>query len=488
MVVSQDQGVIAEAALLRARVLVRLDRSDKAIEILRKLCFGSSCHDENVTVEMLLGTAYVRLGQLERGVNILQAAAARADRAHPTIRSELAFNLAFAHFVARRYDDAEFALADVSSASDMIYVRALDLRGWIAGARVHFDAALSWFQQACDAMACCYRRDRFAEANVLYGLALVSVELVETRAWPSIEQRIANFDWEADGLAKSHCWTAIYCSMMCELLGDGIGAVAWARTAESSVADVGYRAFALCRSAAVFRGQHETLAHLDFTIRARDAFEKVNFRNQPTDQKLLPLFLAEEFALGGMTEEAARLLNQHRELIRPTLPEPVDQRYTILEAQVAGCVAESRGDRNDAIRAYSIAFQSYRRIGYKRRMAAVALRLARLTGNARYLAYAADALKNADPNYWMVRELRALTDDAAPALTENQRTILALVARGKTYKEIGSTLGRSWKTVNNSVEQLRVKFGAGTRGELVAEAMRRGIVDISSGQSASRTA
>ena len=66
----------------------------------------------------------------------------------------------------------------------------------------------------------------------------------------------------------------------------------------------------------------------------------------------------------------------------------------------------------------------------------------------------------------------------APALlTAHQARVLRLVAEGKTYKEIGAALGRSWRTVNNTVEKLRVKFEVASRAELVAEATRRGVLD-----------
>jgi len=67
---------------------------------------------------------------------------------------------------------------------------------------------------------------------------------------------------------------------------------------------------------------------------------------------------------------------------------------------------------------------------------------------------------------------------AQATLTAHQTRVLRLVAEGKTYKEIGTALGRSWRTVNNTVEKLRVKFKVASRGELVAEAMRLGALDM----------
>jgi DNA-binding CsgD family transcriptional regulator len=179
---------------------------------------------------------------------------------------------------------------------------------------------------------------------------------------------------------------------------------------------------------------------------------------------------------------------QYREQSATVPTVPGDDRFRALEHAVEATICESRGERNATVRHLSIAFALFRKACCRRRACAIALRLARLTGASRYVRFAATALRDADPRYWMALEVARLQDDTSPSLTDNQRTILVLVAQGKTYKEIGVTLGRSWKTVNNSVEQLRAKFGAGSRGELVAEAMRRGAVEMGAAARRSETA
>jgi DNA-binding NarL/FixJ family response regulator len=51
-----------------------------------------------------------------------------------------------------------------------------------------------------------------------------------------------------------------------------------------------------------------------------------------------------------------------------------------------------------------------------------------------------------------------------------------MVAPGTPYKEIGAQTGRSWKTINNSVAQIRAKFGAGSRSDSWPGPLRRGVV------------
>jgi DNA-binding CsgD family transcriptional regulator len=477
-IVVRDEPMRFEIALLRGRVLLRLDRAQETIEALRACAYTPTSLDGLLTAEMLLGAAYARLAQQKRGEAMLANALARADGAHPTVRAELTLNLGIARYWLGRHDEADALLAAVPEDADIVRARALEYRGWIEFSRGRFDASAAWFRAALFCIENCRRHDRFVEANSLQGLATLCAELLETNGWDAVERRVAAFDWSADGIGRPRFWVSLYCSMMREVLGDETGARESARRAEEQAPNLAYRAIALCRIAGVFRGLRESTGHLEFTIRAKEAYETLDARNLAPDQRLLPLSIAEELAHARAHSEAARLMAQYREQ-SATVPEvPGDDRFLALEHVVEATICESRGERNAAVRHLSIAFALFRKACYRRRACAIALRLARLTGASRYVRFAAAALRDADPRYWMALEVARLQDGTSPALTDNQRTILVLVAQGKTYKEIGATLGRSWKTVNNSVEQLRAKFGAGTRGELVAEAMRRGVVDL----------
>jgi DNA-binding CsgD family transcriptional regulator len=488
-IVVRDDAMHFELALLRARVLLRLDRADRAVEALLACAFTPISTDGLVTAEMLLGTAYLRLGQHERGEELLSQAEARSSDAHPTIRAELTLHRGIAKYLTSRHDEADALLASVPPEADMIRARALEYRGWIEFTRGRFDIAALRFRAAFDCIGLCRWRDRFVEANVLLGLCTLSAEMMDTAAWEPVELRVRAFDWNAAGLGRPRFWVAMYCSMMSELLGDDERARAWSRQAELDAPNIAYRAIALCQTASVFRGLRESRAHLEFALRARIIYEAMDPSALGPDQKQLPLFIAEELAYGRAPEDAARLLKQYREVIAPMLRAVAgDERYAALEELIDGSLADARGDRNAAVRSYTRALSKFRKLGYRRRAAAVALRLARMTGSNRYRLYAASTLTGADPRFWMAQELRSGGADRAPMLTDRQRIVLTLVAEGKTYKEIGVTLGRSWKTISNTVEQLRAKFGTGTRGELVAVAMRRGTIGGPNDPEASRSA
>jgi DNA-binding CsgD family transcriptional regulator len=61
-------------------------------------------------------------------------------------------------------------------------------------------------------------------------------------------------------------------------------------------------------------------------------------------------------------------------------------------------------------------------------------------------------------------------------LTARERDVLALIAEGKTNRQVADALFLSPKTVELHVSRILDKLGAGTRGEAVAKARRSGLL------------
>jgi DNA-binding NarL/FixJ family response regulator len=70
---------------------------------------------------------------------------------------------------------------------------------------------------------------------------------------------------------------------------------------------------------------------------------------------------------------------------------------------------------------------------------------------------------------------RPATD--AKALSERERAILQLAARGLTNKAIGVQLSLSARTVQDHMEHVFAKLGAGSRTEAVAKGLSTGLID-----------
>jgi DNA-binding CsgD family transcriptional regulator len=473
-----------EVALLRARVLLRLGLPDKAIDALRGCAYTPLSADEFVSAQMLLGAAYVRLGQIPRGVAILERAHAEKRELHETVRAEVSLNYGIVRYTQGRMDEAEELFLSVPTSADIIHARAQEYLGWQAYARSDFLASGNAFRAALACIDRCKHRDRFVEANVLQGLASVCPELLQTNDWPDVEVRIRSFDWTSSGLSRPRFWTALNASVMCELNGDSSAARDWVRVAEGASREPGYVLMAQCRMAALFGSIGEKQAQLEFVTRAQQLYETVSLYHLSADIRQVPLALAEELINVGAHAAAGRLIQQYRDVVAP-IPRKVaaENRLVALENSVDAALLAALGEKKAAIRLFEASFATFDASGLRRRACLVAYRLANLTGELRYVDYMRAALADV-PRYWLASEVVTFERETKLKLSSGQVDILDLVAEGKTYKEIAALRGGSWKTARNLVHALFRKFEVRSKGELVAAAARRGLLDRSAKDSA----
>jgi DNA-binding NarL/FixJ family response regulator len=74
---------------------------------------------------------------------------------------------------------------------------------------------------------------------------------------------------------------------------------------------------------------------------------------------------------------------------------------------------------------------------------------------------------------------KALVEEASDSrieLTEREREVLALLAKGMSNKQIADQLNRSPFTIRHHVSQLIKRLGAANRAEVAAIAVQRGLV------------
>jgi DNA-binding CsgD family transcriptional regulator len=483
-VAPRDVEATSELALLRARALLRLSRPDEARQAVVDAFVAHGTLDASLTAQMLLGAAYVRLGDVDRGVSILDAAEARSIDAHPSIRSEIALNQALACYARRDLEGAESALARVSRDSDIIHARALEFHAWIATARADYKGGADAFRATLLRLDRCKHRDRHVEATCIYGIATYAVESLDLEYWEIAEERARSFDWAATGLSFHRFWLYHHRSTMAEVSARVEEAYDLARAAEHLAPSEAFRVTALCRRAAIARSAGEPFATRTFLNEAVELYSRLDRSGWEGEEQLTPLILAEELAEAGDAAvlKANALLSTYRSnrLASGMLSLTGDPRLGALEAYLDGRLAATRGDIRAAITHCTSAFQTFSKIGYNRRAAIAALQLGALTGQSSFFDFASRAARAASPDSWLRRQVRhrerIQADELSQTLTPTEREVLILVCDGKSTRQIAAARGRSRFTIRNTISDLFGRFGVDSRPALIAECAKRKIV------------
>jgi DNA-binding CsgD family transcriptional regulator/tetratricopeptide (TPR) repeat protein len=477
-----DIDMVSQLALLRARALLRIDRPDDAVKVVSDVFVAHGTLDASLTARMLLGTGYVRRGDYERGLAILEEAYGASPDAHPTIRSEIALSIALGYYRLRRLDDAERALDLVSANADIVHARALEHRGWIAIARADYATASDCFSGALRRLDACRHYDRFLEAQSIFALSILAAERLDRPTWIFVEHRAERFDWSASGVATPQFWVGLYSSMMYEVDGRTSDALRLAGDAEQRAGSPVMRLFAQCRRAAILRNVGERFAHADIVRVMRRELDALDTTALQGDHQLIPLSVAEEVAYCGDVVGARMLLKRYDAQDSPSGITSLadDPRLKGARFSVDGVVADAAGDRQQAHHHYRQAFQIFKRLGYERRALLVALRIGEITGQTYLLDYVDRTLRkisDRSPLRARARRHNPLLDDPVVAqLSHVERTVLEMMCEGKSTAQIADARGRSRQTIRNTVSRILTAFAVGDRAALLRECLRRGII------------
>ncbi|MDQ6942545.1 MAG: helix-turn-helix transcriptional regulator [Candidatus Eremiobacteraeota bacterium] len=464
-------------ALITARAMLRLERLDDALTVLRDAASIPCKTDESMTVRMLTGATYVRRGDVAHGLEVLIKAQADAAGAHRTIQSEIALNVALARYRLGEYDDAERALSAVESDADIVYARSLEYRGRLAFARADAERATAFFAGALQALDRCRHYDRFLEATCIRALAHLAVERLDRHTWVSVEERRARMDWSAAELAPARFWIS-YCAatFASDVQGNPLAAAREAREAERIAPSPAYRVQAECKRSAIARCAGEPLSQRDHVEAAAEIYATLKPLELSGDEAIIPLILAEELAHANSAGEARSAFDTFIKSAR-TSPLQWMRRWPttyahqrLVEATILECV----GERRSAIRRYEEAFELYAKLGYKRRAVMAALGLSRLGATPDASKYVEVHTRRLSAQSWLRREARA-SNERTLRLTTVQREVLALICQGKSNPDIAASRKRSLHTIRNLVARLFVIFAVSSREELAVECVRRGL-------------
>ena len=484
----ESDGAASEdaVALLRARALLRLRRAPEAIAFLSERFGAAAEHGAKPVATMLLGTALVRSGDIERGLAALHDARRNAGAADIALCSEISLGIALARYNAGDLVDAEAELDRVDARSEIVYARALELRGWIAKRRGDFSAAAERFESALAQFDRSRQRDRFSEASVVTALGNIAVELLDEARWDAMRRRGERIAWGGEAMAYYRFWHEMNRSMGDETYGRPREALHAARKAAASAPSDAFRIFAHCRRAAVLLAYDELLGYEDLAATIRAEFDAIDIGALRAFEEInLPAVVVATLASIGDAAGAASALERLNALSAAQLvvltDEPLERGYlTYVEA----LVADANGDTFSAQHGYGDALRAFREAGAIRRAVLAALRLVDLNADESAQRYVDAQVAPLPAESWLrVRAAKASErrDDPLFAdLTRAEREVLELLYEGRSTADIAAIRARSPQTIRNTVSRLLKAFGVDNRAALISECRRRSLFERSS--------
>jgi DNA-binding CsgD family transcriptional regulator len=485
--VASDGAASGDAvALLRARALLRLRRAPEAIALLTERFGAAGERREDPVATMLLGTAYARSGDVERGIAVLHDAASTAAAADVALRSEIALGIALARYNAGDLAAAEAELHRVDPGTEVVYARALELRGWIAKRRGDFSAAAEWFESALAQLDRSRQRDRFSEASVVTALGNIAIELLDEARWNAMRQRGDRIAWDGEAMAYYRFWNEMNRSMGDETYGRPRDALQAARKAAAAAPSDAFRIFAHCRRAAVLLAYDELLGYEDLAATIRAEFDAIDIGALHAFEEVnLPAVIVATLASIGDAAGAASALERLNALSAAQLAvltdEPLERGYLVY---VEALVADANGDTFSAQHGFRDALRAFRDAGAVRRAVLAALRLVDLNADESAQRFVDTHVARLPPESWLrVRAAKASErrdDPVFAALTRAEREVLELLYEGRSTADIAAIRDRSRQTIRNTVSTLLKTFRVDNRAALISECRRRSLFGRSS--------
>jgi DNA-binding CsgD family transcriptional regulator len=177
-------------------------------------------------------------------------------------------------------------------------------------------------------------------------------------------------------------------------------------------------------------------------------------------------------APGVLPAEARKAMTAYRSLVAKA-EALIDPRLEAFGLVGAARVAESTGDRADAVRHYRHALIAWQRLGIDLRVALAAVDLRRLTGDDAYVK-PVRAIVSRAPKAWFAAELKRGRTPIS-RLTPAERVVLARLLRGESAKAIGEALERSPFTISNHTRKIFAAFELNSRSKVIARCVELGI-------------
>jgi DNA-binding CsgD family transcriptional regulator len=490
----RDDAAKREATLLRCRALLRLHRPAEAVDILQPALREFVGVDEACTASMLHGTAVARATDPDRGLALLGdvATSARTLDAHPAVRAEIEYELAYVHWLKREYDAVlEHAVLAENAKADVISVRAASLRGFVAVAKERYEHALKLFRWALNAYQSCSQRDSDLAEQVVVQIAALEVALrsAQVRGTHADAPEIGGRPPEMTAARTpgvSRMQIASLDAWLFAFDGDRDNAYECARVADRLAPSPAWLTWSLANRAQIAVAFGDFACGRAFAADAGEIAGSVDWDATADEERVGLLLLAEAAAVSDQ-RAAIAALDRYDSLTsnidRSRLFHD-DVRLWILETFVRGLVFRISGKFDRAWDAFKNVHRTALRVKIIWRATLALIELdgtphAARTRDDQYLQAAALLCRKHFPRSFIARRLgrwmNVYRDPVAAKLAPQPREVLRHFLAAKSAKEVAALLGLSEHTIKDYTEALFRAFNVHSKEELLVTCYERGI-------------
>jgi tetratricopeptide (TPR) repeat protein len=476
-IVIRTTTAASEVGLLRARALLRTGRPREAEEAILESLQTHTTIDASLTAEMLIGSARIRQGDADGGIEILKSAARHSAGSHFAIRSEIALCTALGYWSKRDIDAADSYLALVDIRSDIIHARALELQAWCYTARCDFRRAAELFCETVLRLDRCNARDEVITATAVSTIAIYAAELFDAGLAEFVRVRSTSINWSS-GLASQRFTMLLHQASFHEFAGNTSEAFAFALQARELAPTPGLQAFGWAVSSMFASNAQESHTAAAYANQANQLLDGIDARDLAGDERFSMLGVAESLAPIDVRRAEDLFIRYKR--LAPAGSMVVlsgDPRLAAEESLIEGLIANARRDHERAISCFRNAFNMFREVGYVRRAATAARALVSLTAEAGPREWLEERLP--DISNFITRSLdyksshpillSLQTHASFTSLSPAQKDVALLVCLGKSNKEIASQRLCSNQTIRNMLtEKLYPAFGVSCRAEFIS--------------------
>ncbi len=396
------------------------------------------------------------------------------------LQTEVQYTRALCAWRAGQAQRAQDLLRHMDTEDPVAETKALILHSWIAASNDRFTAQGDLLVKGLTTMQQASVPDLGVMYKALHALAGVCREVFIPQATDFAVALARNFPWPHDShLEEFQTFRALGWAVAMQ--GDYIhGIRSVNRSKELAPSKFWLVLSRLDHAMMAFATGEASTAQAEL-LDADDLIRSLDWSQTQNEEVVALLLAAELFA--RVDPHRAREHLDHYFAVRDRIPESSGFRHTKrllgMEHYARAAIEQSLGNSHRALSHASAAFEIFRRLRFNWRAARAALIMHACGGGDRWLAEAAEKIRDYPRSFIAVeverKQLRARTP-SLNVLTPTERNVFEVLCAGGSIEDTAARLGTKPNTIRNHIRSIHRKFGVKNRSQLLVAASRLGLL------------